>query len=340
MNALKNRIYELDILRVVACFMVICMHAPYPKEGANGLFLSALSYLTAPCIGLFFMVSGALLLPVQTDAKAFLKKRLSKIVVPTLVWTAVYVGYNIEEGTDENWIQTIFSVPFSAQGHGVLWFMYTLTGLYLLAPILSRWLEKSSKREVEFYLLLWVISLCYPILKLFLKIQDGTENILYYFSGYVGYFLLGYYMKKYPQTLVLNRLIPLLLISLVAPILCKVFHWEVDFYSLFWYLSIFVCIMCAVWFRCIFNYGRCFLKFSWLLRKLELVSNLSFGIYLSHIFIMRYVLWKWDVIISINSYYMQTCVIIGATLIISFLFCWLIAHFPKGDYIIGYKIKR
>ena len=61
MNVLKNRVYELDILRVLACLMVICMHAPYPKEGANGLFLSTLSYFTAPCIGLFFMVSGALL---------------------------------------------------------------------------------------------------------------------------------------------------------------------------------------------------------------------------------------------------------------------------------------
>lgn len=51
MNVLKNRVYELDILRVLACLMVICMHAPYPKEGANGLFLSTLSYFTVPCIG-------------------------------------------------------------------------------------------------------------------------------------------------------------------------------------------------------------------------------------------------------------------------------------------------
>lgn len=41
MRVLRNRIYELDLVRVLACLMVICMHAPYPKEEANGLFLSA-----------------------------------------------------------------------------------------------------------------------------------------------------------------------------------------------------------------------------------------------------------------------------------------------------------
>lgn len=339
MNVLKNRVYELDILRVLACLMVICMHAPYPKEGANGLFLSTLSYFTAPCIGLFFMVSGALLLPVRTDTKTFLGKRLSKVVVPTLVWTVVYVVYNIIMGKDENWIQTIVSIPFSAQGHGVLWFMYTLIGLYLLAPVMSRWLEKASKREVEFYLLLWLISLCYPILKLFLKIQDGAENILYYFSGYAGYFLLGYYMRKYPQVLAFKRLLPLLIISLAAPVLCKVFHLNVNFYSLFWYLSVFVVIMCAVWFQGIFSYGKRHLS-SWMLERLELISNLSFGIYLSHIFIMRYILWKWDVIVSINSYGLQTLIVVILTFIISLLFSWLMAYLPKGDYIVGYKIKR
>lgn len=66
------------------------------------------------------MVSGALLLPVETDTKTFLKKRLAKIVVPTLVWTIVYWGYNVVTKGDEHWIQTIASIPFSPQGHGVM----------------------------------------------------------------------------------------------------------------------------------------------------------------------------------------------------------------------------
>lgn len=61
---MKKRNLHLDIVRILACIMVILMHSPIPSSNnANGLLLSSLSYFTAPCIGLFFMVSGALLLP-------------------------------------------------------------------------------------------------------------------------------------------------------------------------------------------------------------------------------------------------------------------------------------
>lgn len=60
---MKQRDYALDLLRIVACVMVVMMHSPMPSADANGMLLSSLSYFTAPCIGLFFMVSGALILP-------------------------------------------------------------------------------------------------------------------------------------------------------------------------------------------------------------------------------------------------------------------------------------
>lgn len=57
---MRQRDTSLDLIRIIACTMVVLMHSPMPTENANGLLLSSLSYFTAPCIGLFFMVSGAL----------------------------------------------------------------------------------------------------------------------------------------------------------------------------------------------------------------------------------------------------------------------------------------
>lgn len=39
---MKQRDLSLDLLRIVACVMVVIMHSPIPSENANGLLLSSL----------------------------------------------------------------------------------------------------------------------------------------------------------------------------------------------------------------------------------------------------------------------------------------------------------
>ncbi len=200
------------------------------------------------------MVSGALLLPIKGSGIEFLKKRFAKIAGPTIFWSIFYIACKyFFEGTNDGIIKSILSIPFSPQGHGVMWFMYTLAGLYLIAPILSAWLERTSKKEIELYLLIWGLTTCYPLIRLFLTTQTGETGILYYFSGFVGYFLLGYYLRKYPQAIPNKILLPTLFIAICAPIICKLFHFNVNFYEMFWYLSIFVVIMAIAWFKLIIN---------------------------------------------------------------------------------------
>ena len=118
---------SLNLLRILACLMVIFMHAPFPSENANGIFLSTLSYFTAPCIGLFFMVSGYLLLPIKQDTESFLRKRLGKVMGPTLFWSLFYIATNfIKRDCQGSLMKELISIPFSAQGNPVFWFMYTL----------------------------------------------------------------------------------------------------------------------------------------------------------------------------------------------------------------------
>lgn len=329
----------INLLRILACLMVIFMHAPLPSEHANGLFLSTLSYLTAPCIGLFFMVSGYLLLPIHTPTEQFIKKRLNKVIFPALFWSLFYLGANaIFQHKEVNWLHSIFSLPFSTQGNPVLWFMYTLIGLYLLAPIISRWIESASRKEMEFYLGLWGISLCYPILSSFLTINQGTTGILYYFTGYAGYFILGSYLKKYPERISFKCIIPLMGIAILAPIICKIAQINVNFYEVFWYLSIFVVIQCIFWFRTITKLP---LKFSNRVETmLTRISNLSFGIYLIHIFIMRYILWECDFIQNMNSSILQTVTIAVLTFVLSTIACYLISWLPFSAYLIGYKSSK
>jgi len=333
---MKSRDYSLDLIRIAACLMVVLMHSPMPSDNASGPFLSALSYLTAPCIGLFFMVSGALLLPVKEDYFTFLRRRLSKIVVPTVAWTAIYLCLNIYcNGADIDVIKSVLSVPFSAQGHGVLWFMYTLTGLYLLAPILSAWAKAAKDSELRFVLLLWAVSLCYPLIEGHLQVTTGTTGILYYFTGYVGYFLLGYYLKHRCTRPRLRLAVVIAAIGFALIPTLKHFQIPVDFYRIFGYESIFVAAFCCVMWLCISK-----IRIGGVIAPtISELSNLTFGVYLAHILVMRYCLWEMDWIQAIPSYILQTIVIAVLTTSISVVVAMLLARTPLGNALIGYQKK-
>lgn len=334
MTAQAHRSASLDILRVLACAMVVAMHSPMPSAYAEGTFLVALSYLTAPCIGLFFMVSGALLLPVKGEMTAFLRRRFGRILVPVLLWTLFYVCLRLWFSEDEIDIaRALLSVPFSPQGNGVLWFMYALTGLYLLAPVISPWLERCRERDIRLVLLLWGMTLLWPLLENRIDIRQDNTGMLYYFSGYGGYFLLGYYLRRWPAALPGKLLWPLCAVALCAPFVYKVCGIECDFYRVFWYLSVFVAVMAAGIFKGIT--ALCRLTH---VRESALAAQLSkctFGIYLCHIFVMRYVLWKLPFIAGMESYVLQTVTVFALTFTLSWVLTWAMSWLPFSSWIIG-----
>ena len=332
-----GRIKEFDLIRLVACFLIVFMHSPMPTIPENGIYVSAFSFFAAPSIGLFFMISGALLLPVNSSFAPFIKNRFIKIAIPLLFWSLIYLCLNLYTSSSENNIwQKILSLPFTPQGHGILWFIYTLLGLYLLSPILSAWIKIATKREIEFILLLWVISLCYPLIEGYIMVNESPTGILYYFSGYAGYFLLGYYLRQFK-----NNWLPGVALAIGVGGICLILYLnlngiEYDFYRLFWYLSIFVVAWCIVYWYIIKSIGQFISKpasMQWLIKA----SSLTFGIYLVHILIMREWLWKSALILEINNYLLQTLTIAVCSFLLSLIACYCISKVPYLRLTIGLK---
>ena len=245
------------------------------------------------------------------------------------------VKYIKEPMSGTELLRAIVNIPFAPQGHGVLWFMYALSGLYLLTPILSKWLKTATRREIEFYLLLWGVTLLYPYLKLILDINTAPAGILYYFTGYSGYFLLGYYLKHY---VIVHRIgtrkIVACFVSIMMCVLlvfaAKMFNPEVKIGELFWYLSMPVAIMSTAYFLILSRVkvpggGR---------GLIVRLSALSFGVYLCHILVMRSGLWNISIIhdcgpiLHIPAVALLTCAI-------SWALSYAIFKLPFSKYIIG-----
>lgn len=319
---MKSRSLHYDLLRIIACIMVIMTHSPIPHSGWSGPVLSGLSYFCAPCIGLFFMISGALLLNREYSFfyfSEFLKKRFARVFFPTFFF--YIIGYTMD----------FYGIKNSEIA--ILWFMFVLSGLYLLIPILYRWTINANKREIEFYLMLWVISLLYPLFKLFVDLNESDTSWIYYFHGYVGYFILGFYLAKYGTGKLINigLIVAFLIFSIGFPLLNLVFNLNVDFYSCFGYLSISVVLICVVWWLSI-------KRISGLLDSIrpivEFLSKYSFGIYLIHILVMRNFLWELSFMQSLQGV-SQILFCSLLTFIITLFICWLISKFRFSKYIIG-----
>ena len=45
---MRNRDYSLDLIRVIACLMIVLMHSPMSGLGTSGFVLCGVSYFTAP----------------------------------------------------------------------------------------------------------------------------------------------------------------------------------------------------------------------------------------------------------------------------------------------------
>jgi surface polysaccharide O-acyltransferase-like enzyme len=212
-KAAVTRNYGLDILRVISCYMVIQAHAgEFYFIGNAGLISNVtdaywVGWYNPICVTsvpLFVMLSGMYLFPVK-DVNVFFKKRFSRIVIPFILWCIFYALYFYVRGYADitTTLSNILNIPVNYGAKiGHLWFVYMLLGIYLFAPIISPWIQTASRRNMEFYLVLWAITLCVPYIHLVIpqlwgEIFWNRTPMLYYFSGFMGYVVLANYFKRF-----------------------------------------------------------------------------------------------------------------------------------------------
>ena len=332
----RKRIFYLDFIRIMACMMVILQHAPMPGLGTSSVFLSATSFLTYPGIGLFFMVSGALLLPVRQPSEDFYKRRLTKVTIPAVLWMLFYLilGYALHKYSLSELVKSILLIPLMPSMVPVFWFIYVLIGLYLFAPVISPWLEKASKKEFKFYFILWGITLFIPILNGYLNITYGYYSILCYFGGYLGYFIMGFYLHHFNKNNSYSSILLLIGVPILVYALCKYCHMKENF-NTYYYLSVFSVSMAIGWFlllKKVFENMNLDGKLrNWTIN----LSNACFGIYLVHLFFIRNVLWNIDWLTSYGGIF-QIVVTTILTLTFSYLTTFLLSKLPFSKYLIGY----
>ena len=202
----KERVAYLDCLRCFAIFLVIVLHVLVPVVSNTGLYGApswelcvVLDAFTRVGVPLFFMLSGWLMLSRDSTREigAFYRKNLPKLLLPLLVWNGIYYLWNAG-GEGGGLSLEEFLAGLLNQGHGYhMWFIYTLLGVYLLCPYIKRIADGCSGRQL---LLLVVIILIPTTLQPILNLTQPVYLNLFppMLEGYLGYFLVGYYLGGHP----------------------------------------------------------------------------------------------------------------------------------------------
>ena len=232
-----QHIVWLDVVRLLAMFTVVCCHSAdpfnfYPGEPPSNMdeikwWGAAYGSILRPCVPLFVMLTGALLLPVRQETSVFYRKRISRVFWPFLLWSVLYnlfpwftgllgmepeiildffpySGDDVARQSIHISLDYIAHIPLNFSLLAVhMWYIYLLIGLYLYMPIFSAWIEKATEKAKIWFLAAWGITLFVPYLREFTDpyiwgaCSWNEFYMLYYFAGFNGYLLLGHYLRNH-----------------------------------------------------------------------------------------------------------------------------------------------
>ena len=219
---MNKRIEFIDWIRVVACLMVMLVHASENFYGADSSGLAGNvsmlanesnrfwvsfydGFVSRAAVSLFMIVSAFLLVPMKPGQTmtSFYKHRFGRILPPFVFFLLLYTFLPLLWGgmTWEQSLADLKLLPFnfpSMAGH--LWFMYPLISLYIIIPVVSPWLEKVSAKDERIFLGFFIFTTFIPWFRFITPELWGewfwnNFGAFWYCSGYLGYLVLAHYIR-------------------------------------------------------------------------------------------------------------------------------------------------
>lgn len=285
---MKKRMLWVDVLRIIGMVGVILIHVV--GNAANTFGVSApvfaavgkAAYFVLP---VFVMISGMLLLDREIPFRDILCKYIRRMLLVILFFGGAFVFM------EEFFAARRISLPLLLRvlrriwlgdlwAH--MWYVYLMIALYLLTPLLRKWVRYADRKE-QMYLLavLYLLTVLKPELKGLL----GLNTVFYVpvDTGFVFVFLLGYYLHRFE----LPRKGKQVLYVAAAGAFAGIFLLSVrDVHSYLVAYDSTLCILVAAGVFCFFQ-GRPITRRIPLANWITALGECSFGIYILHQFFIN-----------------------------------------------------
>ncbi len=295
-SAVKTRRTDLDILRILASFLVCFNHSEgfhaFLNQQADGSVMSwihvFLSVWTVLDIPLFFMLSGALLLGRQESYKDLFSKRIARFLV--LILAATTLMYLVKMPQERS-LSHFFYTLLRGDIANSYWYLYAYLSFLLVLPFLRMIAKELRFADAVFLVVLrLVFATLLPILNYWLGYWgiaplDLSDNLQFLLGMDVLFYpLVGYYLaQKLPFFKVTPRhVLACAAVFLGGSLISALMTYAQGLHSQFSqrYLGIFnftsaMCLFLLV------RYGTERVTFpGWVSSLLASVSSMTLGIYL------------------------------------------------------------
>ena len=308
---MKKRNFSLDLLRVFAILGVVAIHADVITSsptnylgGVSWWFANTIHSLASASVPLFVMLTGALVLhKPKVPYSYILPKVITLFISPFLIWWGFYSWWTITRlGLPLSITTQAQRVFFTDVGH--LYFLQIIIGIYLVLPLLHRFL-KTQQQKYQLLVLCFVAltSMLFEYASFLLFKTYNQSNAFVIFLPFTTYALLGYYLAKIavkPKQwwlIFISTLTLAGIISAASYLNTKAFisgttvFWTPSGGNFFWEPFTLPIILLSVSIFVLFNTVETvfptIFKSQKFLAGLASLSAASFGIYLIHPFVME-----------------------------------------------------
>ena len=327
----SHRIYWLDVVRAIAILFVVFTHI-HEQIGVDSYIIQAIFYdIDRLGVPLFFMLSGALVLPkiVNINMWVFYRKRIPQFIFLLFFYSFLttfiqksFSNIPIWQSLKESLIFTNGIYPANTGGAHHLWFMYTIIELYLIAPFLGKLLERLSNQEILFFLVISIFLTQFKdsLIGGFRIEVDFIQRLgSDFLGGYLNFFVIGYLLIYRRINLSLLSSLALLFLPILFSLLRELHTSE--FIGIFhWYSSSLSILLSSVG---LLSLIRISFENTQKSIFIERISLYSFGIYLSH-YVFIYI-FKAMIDFSIFSFWEKLIVLYIPSFVSAYIFTWLLS---------------
>ena len=281
---MKKRIVWIDILRVIGMIGVILIHIAgntidtLKLTGTPKIVYDIIHTSCYFALPLFVMVSGALLLNKDISYKEIIFKYIRRMLLVILIFGSIYAfmeEYYITKTISISILGRVVKRLITGELWAHMWYLYLMIALYLVTPILRKWIKNTDKNEQLWFLILLFL---FTIFRGELNNIFGIQIAFYIpiSTGFIFIYLLGNYLYNNELNNKIKTLLYILgIISFVSIILLTYFD-KTNFLS---YTSTLPIIVGSSIFYIFKNRE---IKSNNLAKLVVTLGECSFGIYIIH----------------------------------------------------------